>query len=241
MKLRFEDYKFGVTKVIKLKMLYSPEIAHTYLCENDLYAAGVYLMADPPTRICWGKEKQYCQDLHRNNKTIYIKEEMIVRNREIVETQQNVIENVIAGIHEDCAHINERDLKLSIGKGLISVDGTGKVSLSDFNDCESCRRGKSHAKFHMRGSMKKYMVEEPFFFVHSDLCEITDDLNSSSCKYFIDFICNYTHYTAAYPLKRKNDTVEALRKFLTLVENVFDSKRAMTLKPMVLQKERIKL
>ncbi|KAL4564305.1 hypothetical protein LXL04_028365 [Taraxacum kok-saghyz] len=88
------------------------------------------------------------------------------------------------------------------------------------DSCNSCCINKSHKlPFHITSLTSHAPLYLIFSYVWSSPVESFDGF-----KYYIIFVDHFTKYTWLYPLKRKSDSLNTFIKFLSLVENFFQTK-----------------
>jgi transposase InsO family protein len=64
----------------------------------------------------------------------------------------------------------------------------------------------------------------PLELVHSDLCEMNDDLTKGGKRYFMTFIDNYTRFCYVYLLKTKDEVLHYFKAYKAEVENQLERK-----------------
>ena len=64
----------------------------------------------------------------------------------------------------------------------------------------------------------------PLELVHSDLCEMNDELTKRGRRYFMTFIDDYTRFCYMYLLKTKDEALHYFKVYKAEVENQFEKK-----------------
>ena len=90
-----------------------------------------------------------------------------------------------------------------------------KLSLKDFDKCESC----SQAKITKIPHKSVIRVSEPLDLIHFDICEFERTLTRNGKRYFITFIDDCSNFSYVYLLKNKSEVIDMFKIFLNEVEN----------------------
>lgn len=94
------------------------------------------------------------------------------------------------------------------------------VKNDDHFVCEACQLGKSK---HLPFSNSTSHAIHPFDLVHSDLWGPTPIQSTGGCRYYINFIDDFSRFTWIYPLKQKSDAVIAFKHFQHFVKTQFNT------------------
>jgi hypothetical protein len=106
-------------------------------------------------------------------------------------SQANTITSV-DDLHRACGHINEKDLKNAVNKGI--VEG---VELEN-GECETCILSKFR-KQPFPNSTSQQKLTRIGELISSDVCQVWN--NFLGFKYFITFTDHYSRFVTVYPLK----------------------------------------
>jgi len=117
--------------------------------------------------------------------------------------------------HNRLCHVNKR-----IIHNMSNLDIIPKLSLTDFDKCESCSKAKITKKPHK--SVDR--MSEPLDLIHSDICELDGTLTRNGHRYFITFIDDCSDFTYVYLMKNKSDAFDMFRSFITETENQYSKK-----------------
>jgi hypothetical protein len=81
--------------------------------------------------------------------------------------------------------------------------------------CEACLQGKqNHEPIPKKSDTR---ASEILYRIHSDLCNVGD--SREGYRYFATFIDDFSCYTKVVPLKCKDETLNAFKKFVACTEN----------------------
>lgn len=117
--------------------------------------------------------------------------------------------------HRRLGHLNEDDVLRMYRKGMVEGMKIIPQSIQKKTICESCLKGK-----HAREPIPKETdtrATEILHRIHSDLCDAGE--SRKGYRYYVTFIDDYSRYTEVIPLKRKDETLEAFKKFVARAEN----------------------
>ena len=120
----------------------------------------------------------------------------------------------IYGIH-DC-HINFGCLTWLTNLNLIP-----KFNLVKDSKCQVCVQSKQPRKPHKAAEARNLALLE---LVHSDLCEMNDELTKGCRRYFMTFIDDYTRFCYVYLLKTKDEALYYFKVYKAEVENQLEKK-----------------
>ena len=206
----------GVKKVVKIPMLFSPNIRGTYVSEKDLIKFNVdYRSINGKPYLVWPNGKT---QLFRFQGTPMIPDGLLLRHQRG--------SGVIGGIHEAGGHANSDTVKKSLDQGTIVLDKDER-SLDKEYTCMSCAVAKATRCNHVSGSRDKYMIETPFYLVHSDLLVLSfkytkeERSKGSELRYIVTYLCNYTKFNVCFYLKDKSEVEPTFRKYCAYIKNKF--------------------
>ena len=115
--------------------------------------------------------------------------------------------------HKRLGHISKDAIRILQNRSLL---GAVKYSKTINKACESCVEGKQHrVSFPPRISKSS----EPLQLIHSDLYGPMRTTSKGGAEYFVLFMDDFSRYSFVYFLRKKNEALDAFRKFKTLVEN----------------------
>lgn len=90
--------------------------------------------------------------------------------------------------------------------------------------CEACVRGKATRSLPKFSTTVGSTVKAPLELVHSDVCGPFSQTSLTDDRYFVVFVDDYTHFMAAYPIKRKSDVYECARSYFLQSERFFHNR-----------------
>ena len=118
--------------------------------------------------------------------------------------------------HRRLTHLNEDDVMQLYRKGMVEgmeiIPNVEKHAAA----CGPCYQGKQ-----TREPIPKEVescATEPLYRIHSDLCDVSQS-SREGCRYYATFIDDYSRYTEVVPLKTKDETLDAFKKFVAHAEN----------------------
>ena len=118
--------------------------------------------------------------------------------------------------HSRLCHINFGSMTRSAGLNLIS-----KFDLVKDSKCHVCVESKQPRKPHKAAAARDLT---PLELIHSDLCEINDELTKGGKRYFITFINDCTRFCHVYLLKSKDKALNYFKIYKAEVENQLEKK-----------------
>ena len=202
-------------KVVSIPMLYCPNISGTYISERDLIRYNV------DYRSIGGKPNLVWQD---GNARLYRVEGLPMIPKYFILKYQDGCG--VSGIHEALGHAELGTVKSSIDNGTVKVDKDERF-LNSKDTCVYCAIAKASRCRHYRGSREKYMVETPFYLVHSDLLVLSfkstkdGSVKGSAFRYIVTFICDYSKFNICFYLNDKTEVESAFRKYCAYIKNKF--------------------
>jgi hypothetical protein len=87
--------------------------------------------------------------------------------------------------------------------------------------CYVCVQSKQPRKPH---KVAKARNLAPLELVHSDLCEMNDDLTKGGKRYFMTFIYDCTRFCYVYLLKTKDEALNYFKAYKAEIENQLEGK-----------------
>ena len=91
-----------------------------------------------------------------------------------------------------------------------------KFDLVKGSKCHVCVESKQPRKPHKAAAARDLA---PLELIHSDLCEMNDELTKSGKRYFITFIDDCTRFCHVYLLKSKDEALHYFKIYKAEVEN----------------------
>ena len=91
-----------------------------------------------------------------------------------------------------------------------------KFDLVKGSKCHVCMQLKQPRKPHKATVAREL---EPLELIHSNLCEMNDELTKGGKRYFMTFIDDYTRFCYVYLLKSKDKTLHYFKIYKAEVEN----------------------
>lgn len=118
--------------------------------------------------------------------------------------------------HRRLAHLNDDDVMRLCRKGM--VDGMEIIPQSTTQNslCGPCLQGKQTREPIPKESDTR--ATEPLHRIHTDLCDI-GQVSREGYRYYVTFIDDYSRFTEVTPLKSKDETLDAFKKFVARTEN----------------------
>ena len=206
----------GIKKVVSVPMVFCPNIKGTYVSEKDLIKFKVdYRSIDGEPNLIWQDGKA---QLYRVQGTPMIPDGLLIKHQKGNE--------VVAGIHEAGGHADIDTIKKSMDNNNIVLDKDERILNEKFT-CISCAMAKATRCNHVKGSRDKYMMETPFYLVHSDLLVLSfkyskgGSVAGSALRYIVTFLCNYTKFNVCFYLKDKSEVEPSFRKYCAYIKNKF--------------------
>lgn len=119
--------------------------------------------------------------------------------------------------HRRLGHISNTGLR----KLVTMVDGINIEFGDDMQICKECVEGKQTKLPH---NEERFRARRPLELIHSDLFGPVSPESYDGHKYILTFIDDYSHFTAAYPLKSKGDVFHHFRIFESMATTHFNLK-----------------
>jgi hypothetical protein len=123
--------------------------------------------------------------------------------------------NVATLWHMKLGHPNSQVLKQVLKQLSVSC------SASDFDWCNACKLGKMHRLPFQRSSIKSKSALE---LAYTDIWGPSLILSTSSHRYYISFVEDYTRFTWLYSIQLKSEALPTFLRFKNQVELQFNSK-----------------
>jgi transposase InsO family protein len=117
--------------------------------------------------------------------------------------------------HRRLGHLNEDDVLRMYKKGMVEGMQIIPQSIQKKSICEACLKGKQTREPIPKETDTR--ATEILHRIHSDLCDAGE--SREGYRYYVTFIDDYSRYTEVIPLKRKDETLEAFKKFVARAEN----------------------
>lgn len=115
--------------------------------------------------------------------------------------------------HQRFGHLNAKDLQEAISRG--RVEGVKLGSFTD-DDCSICVEGKmARSPFPIKSVRSTNTLD----LVHTDLCGPMRVESIGGAKYILQFIDDSSRWGQVYFLKCKSEVFQALKSFVTMMEN----------------------
>nr|KYP31853.1 Retrovirus-related Pol polyprotein from transposon TNT 1-94 [Cajanus cajan] len=112
--------------------------------------------------------------------------------------------------HRRLGHMSEKGLEILAKDHLPNIKG------QPLESCEDCLAGKQHRVSFRRpddARRRKHILD----LVHSDVCS-TSERSIGGAQYFVTFIDDHSRKVWVYPLKTKDQVLQAFKEFHALVE-----------------------
>ena len=112
--------------------------------------------------------------------------------------------------HKRLGHISEKGLEILANDHLPNIKG------QPLESCEDCLAGKQHRVSFKRSDdarRRKHILD----LVHSDVCS-TSERSLGGAQYFVTFIDDHSRKLWVYPLKTKDQVLQAFKEFHASVE-----------------------
>lgn len=203
------------SKIVLQNVLHVPELRTNLFSVTQILDKGYFLTSDA-NKSEFKTEDGKIVALARRKGNLF---QMDFRWEEVQKpTQEPVSCNVALSLrlwHERLAHQNIKYVRQTLNNNKIKY-------IDDWDNyvCPGCMYGKLHCVSHPNNPV---VAEQPLDIVHVDLCEMgTESLGGS--KYFLLFKDDHSHFRTVFFLKTKNEAVQKLKNFISLVENQFDRK-----------------
>ena len=122
--------------------------------------------------------------------------------------------------HARLGHLNHKYVQQVASDELAT--GIKLKSSIETPDCEACTLGKMHrSSFPKKSQHRATKILE---LIHSDLCGPMQVNSSGGSRYMLTLTDDFSRFTHVYFLKKKSDVLEKFKEFVTLAENMCDSK-----------------
>ena len=117
--------------------------------------------------------------------------------------------------HRRLVHLNEDDVLRLYQKGMVEGMEITHQTAERNAVCEPCYQGKQPREPIPKETNTR--TTEVLYRIHSDLCEIGE--SCEGYRYYVTFIDDFSRYTEVVPLKHKDKTLAAFKKFIARAEN----------------------
>jgi hypothetical protein len=104
---------------------------------------------------------------------------------------------------------------------LTNLNSIPKINVVKSSKCHVCVQSKQPRKPHKAAEARNLA---PLELVHSDLCEMNDNLTKGGKRYFMTFIDDCTRFCYVYLLKIKDEVLHYFKAYKTEVENQLERK-----------------
>ena len=122
--------------------------------------------------------------------------------------------------HQRYAHLSSTYLDMLQSRSM--VDGLSFAHDDEISICEGCIYGKQHRRPFPKAS--KRVTTSPLELIHSDVCGPISTPTIGGSRYFVTFIDNFSRYTVAYMMKRKDEALDKFKEYVAMAETKFNRK-----------------
>ena len=122
--------------------------------------------------------------------------------------------------HQRYAHLSSTYLNMLQSRSM--VDGLSFTHDNESSICEGCIYGKQHRWPFPKAS--KRITTSPLELIHSDVCGPISIPTIGGSRYFVTFIDNFSRYTVAYMMKRKDEAIDKFKEYVAMAETKFNRK-----------------
>lgn len=128
----------------------------------------------------------------------------------------NVVENNDQLWHKRYGHISYHGLNQLSRKNL--VDGMNVTNIDVSRQCEGCIDGKlTRLPFDSRRRAKRVLE-----IVHTDVCGPVTETSFEGYRYFVTFLDDFTHFSAIYCIRTKDEVLEKFKHYFSMVRSKFN-------------------
>lgn len=112
--------------------------------------------------------------------------------------------------HKRLGHMSEKSLEI------LAKDHLSNIKGQPLESCEDCLAGKQHRVSFQRSDDAKRR-KKILDLIHSDVCS-TSERSLGGAQYFVTFIDDHSRKVWVYPLKKKDQVLQAFKEFHASVE-----------------------